>query len=50
MKQYIRKLRLENLEKQLDKMDFTAEEVDLEGVVFNMGKLLLEHIRKSELS
>jgi len=48
-KKQIRELRLENLKKQLNKMDFTTGEVDLEGVVFNIGVLLLEHIKDSEL-
>jgi len=55
-KKAIRKIRLEELDKALDKMDFTRPEFlernnfDLEGVVFNIGKLLLEHVRDSELS
>ena len=47
MKEHIRFMRLKNLEEQLNKMDFTTEEVNLEGVVFNMGKLLLEYIKET---
>ena len=50
MKEHIRFMRLKNLEEQLNKMDFTTEEVNLEGVVFNMGKLLLEYIKENQSS